>query len=151
MASLVYQHDDWLKKLCNFIVDSYRKLRPADRVVAKTYKKFKSKQTVEGRKLNLPDYSDEEDGGIDVSDLIRARIYDFSDLRTIRKFKHIIKTKAGEILCTNVLKIALIDLEEKVASVLLSEYKVKMEEEIIIRAIVIQKFEFLYWMWKFHK
>lgn len=52
-------------------------------------------------------------------------------------------------LCTNALKIALINKEEKIASVLLVEYRVKTEEDMITRALATQKFEFLRCMWLF--
>ena len=69
----------------------------------------------------------------------------------LNKFKYAIKTKAGITLCTNALKISLINKEEKIASVLLVEYKVKTEEDMITRALATQKFEFLRNMWLFKK
>lgn len=97
----------------------------------------------------LKEQTDEED--IDLLELYNSKEFDFTDLKIVRKFKHAMKTKAGESLCTNALKIALINQEEKVASVLLVEYKIKLEEDMITRAIFTQKFEFLRYMWLFGK
>jgi hypothetical protein len=83
--------------------------------------------------------------------LYNSQIYDFGDLKNVQLFKAAIKTKAGQGLCTNALKIALIHQEEKVASVLLVEYKVRLEEDMLKRAIVTQKFYFIYCMWAFRK
>lgn len=60
-------------------------------------------------------------------------------------------TKAGVALNTNVLKIALNQQDEKVAAVLVAEYVVKIEEEMILRALKTNKFYFLYCLWAFNK
>ena len=109
---------------------------------------MRRKQTFDLNKVE-PSESSKEYQNLD--DLDVDQEYNFKDIKTIRKFKYAMKTKAGQSLCTNALKIALIDQEEKMASVLLIEYKINLERDMVTRALVTEKFDFLHNMWLFNK
>lgn len=147
MAQFIYDQDEWVNKLCNMIVNSYNKLSNNDRIVHNKYSRIKRKSTVDLKRMNLHDENMDE--AYDLSDLTNQAKHNFLQITNLLKFKHALKTKAGEALCTNALKIALLDQEEKIACVLLIEYRIKMEEGMITRAIATQKFQFLYYMWRF--
>jgi hypothetical protein len=148
ITQFIYDQDDWLSKLSHYIVESYLKLSELEKRVTQKFRKFKRKQTVDV-KIVLRANSGEED--VDLEELLNSRDYDFTNLAMVRKFKHAMRTRAGESLCTNAIKIALITKEEKIASVLLVEYKINVEEDMITRSIFTQKFEFLRYMWLFEK
>jgi hypothetical protein len=148
ITQFIYDQDEWLSKLSHYIVESYLKLSELEKRVTQKFRKFKRKQTVDV-KIVLRANSGEED--VDLEELVNSRDYKFKNLAMVRKFKHAMRTRAGESLCTNAIKIALITKEEKIASVLLVEYKINVEEDMITRSIFTQKFEFLRYMWLFEK
>lgn len=148
MAQFVYDQDEWMKRIAENIVKGYRDLSRDDQKVIENYKKIRRKQTVDMKKANLSESSEEN---INLEEFAINKDYNFEDITTLRKFKHAMKTKAGVNLCTNAIKVALIDLEDKIASVLLVEYQVKLEREMITRALITDKFDFLHNMWKFQK
>jgi hypothetical protein len=148
MIPFVYEQDEWIKKLAQFIVKNYRELSSDDQKVDNQVRKIRRKQTVDTKKAQVSESSEEY---VNLDEFEVDQEYDFSDHNTVKKFKHAMKTKAGQSLCTNALKIALIDQEEKVASVLLVEYAIKLERDMITRALVTEKFDFLRNMWVFQK
>lgn len=147
MVPFIYDQDEWIRKLSQFIVKNYLEL-PSKEQKVNEVRKIRRKQTVDMNKVE-PSVSSEEYQNLD--DMEVDQEYDFKDVKTIRKFKHAMKTRAGQSLCTNALKIALIDQEEKMASVLLVEYNIKLERDMITRALVTEKFDFLHNMWLFKK
>ena len=54
-------------------------------------------------------------------------------------------------LMTNVLKIALQKEEEKLACIITAYYEVALEEEMIIRALTSENYEWLMFVWAFGK
>ena len=72
-----------------------------------------------------------------------------NDLHEIRSLLQ--NSDVGLAFNTNILKIALNFKEEKIASVLIAEYKVDMQEEMIIRAIKTTQMFFLRCVWSFNK
>lgn len=52
---------------------------------------------------------------------------------------------------TNVLKISLQKDEEKLACVITAYYEVALEEELIIRALTSENYEWLFFLWAFDK
>ena len=65
--------------------------------------------------------------------------------------KTVLLSRAGMEFWTSVLKISLIKTEEQISSVLIAEYHVQLEEEMIKRALTTQMFEFIKNIWKFKK
>jgi hypothetical protein len=52
---------------------------------------------------------------------------------------------------TNVLKIALQKEEEKLACIITAYYEVTLEEEMIIRALTSENYQWLFFVWAFDK
>ena len=52
---------------------------------------------------------------------------------------------------TNVLKIALQKDEEKLACIIIAYYEVALEQDMIIRALTNENFEWLFFTWAFDK
>jgi len=53
--------------------------------------------------------------------------------------------------CTNVLRVALNFKEEMIASVLIAEYKISLDEQMVIRALKTDQMNFLYCCYAFNK
>jgi len=61
------------------------------------------------------------------------------------------KSKVGSPFCTNVLRIALNFKEVSIASVLVYDYAVCLDEKMIVRAIKTNQMQFIYCTWAFNK
>lgn len=79
-------------------------------------------------------------------------MYSFKDKGDIEDIVYLLKkSKIGMAFNTNVLRIALNFDEEKIASVLVADFKVQMEEEMILRAIKTKQMYFIYCVFAFNK
>ena len=65
--------------------------------------------------------------------------------------KFLLKCQCAVTFNTNVLKISLNYIEEKVASVLMAECAVKVDEEMMLRAIKTGQIDFLYSVFAYNK
>lgn len=72
-------------------------------------------------------------------------------LDELKDIKYLLSKRVGAPFCTNVLRVALNFSEEKVASTLVSYYKVSLDEKMIIRAVKTNQTDFLYCIWAFNK
>ena len=71
-----------------------------------------------------------------------------SDLRFLKKA---LQSRSSVGLTTNILKIALNQTEQKIASCLVAYYSCKLSEDMIDRAIKTNQMDFLYTVWGFGK
>jgi len=61
------------------------------------------------------------------------------------------KRRVGMPFLTNVLRVALNFKEEMIASVLIAEYKISLDEQMVIRALKTNQMNFLYCCYAFNK
>ena len=61
----------------------------------------------------------------------------------MKEIKELLKTQVGITFNTNVMRIALNMGEEKIASILIADYVVKIDEEMVNRAIKTAQLDFL--------
>ena len=61
--------------------------------------------------------------------------YGINSMEEIKELKEILKSPLGQSFNTNIMRIALNMQEERIASLLIAYYSVKVEEEMILRAI----------------
>ena len=73
------------------------------------------------------------------------------DRKELGELKDILRSKVGTPFCTNVLRIALNRKEEVIASVIIANYHINLDEKMIIRAIKTNQMQFLYCVWAFNK
>jgi hypothetical protein len=78
------------------------------------------------------------------------RLFEFGN-KKITNIRTILKSPAGEKYCTNCITVCLLSQEEKLASSLLVEYPIKVQENMLHRAIAGQMFKFLFFMWIYDK
>lgn len=76
----------------------------------------------------------------------------FKDMDDLKEIKSLLQNSSVALgFNTNILRIALNYKEEKIASVLVAEYFVEVQEEMIIRAIKTTQMFFLRCVWSFNK
>jgi len=73
------------------------------------------------------------------------------DLKEIKWLLNSKQTEVGIPFNTNILRIALNRKEEKIAQVLVAEYQIAIDEQMIIRAVKTRQMNFLYCIWAFNK
>jgi hypothetical protein len=81
-------------------------------------------------------------GGISDSGL-EAILNGINSIEELRHIKDILQTPIGQGFNTNVLRIALNMQEEKIASILVADYAIKIDEELLIRGIKTGQIDFL--------
>lgn len=69
--------------------------------------------------------------------------FNVGSLEDLRRIKELLKEAPGATFNTNVMRIALNMQEEKIASIIVAYYTVRIEEEMVIRAIRTGQLEFL--------
>jgi hypothetical protein len=72
------------------------------------------------------------------------------DITTLIKVKNAFRLKFQNLM-SNVLKIALQKDEEKLACIIVSYYEVALEEEMVVRALANENYQFLLFVWAFDK
>ena len=69
--------------------------------------------------------------------------YGINSIEELKDFKEMLKTSVGQTFNTNVMRIALNMQEERLASLLIAYYSVKVDEEMVLRAIKTAQLDFL--------
>ena len=103
--------------------------------------------------LKLPDEDENSDNGLEINlkqKLISNNMFDFKKEGGLN-IKTVIKSRAGIVFCTSVLKVLLIKTEEQIASVLISHYHIQLDQDLLRRALSVQMFEFFRNTWRFKK
>ena len=73
-----------------------------------------------------------------------------NDKSELAKVKKAFRSKFHNLM-TNVLKIALQKDEEKLACIIIAYYEVALEQDMIIRALTNENYEWLFFTWAFDK
>ena len=73
-----------------------------------------------------------------------------NDKSELAKVKKAFRSKFQNLM-TNVLKIALQKDEEKLACIIIAYYEVALEQDMIIRALTNENYEWLFFTWAFDK
>jgi hypothetical protein len=81
----------------------------------------------------------------------RANPWEITSEQDMRDLLYLMKKRVGSPFCTNVLRVALNQEEEIVASALIAYYKVHLDKKMIVRALKTKQMEFLYCVWAFNK
>lgn len=74
---------------------------------------------------------------------LRGGQLNFNTEQDLKEIKELLKTQVGITFNTNVMRIALNLGEEKIASILIADYVVKIDEEMVNRAIKTAQLDFL--------
>ena len=75
---------------------------------------------------------------------------EFRNIEELLKVKATFRTKFANLM-TNVLKIALQKEEEKLACIITAYYEVTIEQEMLIKALSMDNYEWLLFLWAFQK
>lgn len=72
-----------------------------------------------------------------------AMLYGLNSIEELKEIKELLKTAVGQTFNTNVMRIALNMQEERIASLLIAYYTVRVDEEMVLRAIKTAQLDFL--------
>lgn len=126
-AQIVHELDPVVEKV---LVNLQKQLGPTasmkKRPIKKGYKTSDSDIGVSEKLLNL-----------------RGGQLNFNTEQDLKEIKELLKTQVGITFNTNVMRIALNMGEEKIASILIADYVVKIDEEMVNRAIKTAQLDFL--------
>ena len=73
-----------------------------------------------------------------------------SDKGQMAQIKYCFRAKFENVM-TNVLKLALLQNEEKLSCIITAYYEVNLDEDMIIKALATDKYEWLKFVWAFNK